>query len=59
MELRYRVYSSSVELNKANYSPYLLCMESIICIIVSWFLELDKVAVVKVVATVQYFICIA
>ena len=35
MEYRYRVYSSSVELNKASYSPNPLYIEEIVCIIVS------------------------
>ena len=35
MEFRYRVYSSSVELNKASYSPNPMCIEEVICTIVS------------------------
>ena len=35
MEFMYRVYSSSVELNKASYSPNPMCIEEVVCIIVS------------------------
>ena len=35
MDYRYRVYSSSVELNNASCSPNPLCIGKVVCIIVS------------------------
>ena len=42
MEYRYRVYSNSVELNKASFSPNPLCIEEIIFIIVNSLLVLQN-----------------
>ena len=42
---RYRVYSSSVELNKASYSPNPLCIDQVICIVASrgrWYFSAEN-----------------